>query len=301
VITGSLRRRAITAGALVLTGALALSACGEKDDEPGAGDKITASGGPDSRLAGMVPAAFKADGKILIGVDAAYPPNEFLESDGKTVSGWDRELFDAVVAKLGLKTEWVPSKFDDIIPGVQSGKYEAGVSSFTIDDDRKKQVGMVSYFSAGTHWATKKGNPSGVQPDNACGKKVAVQKATVQVKDVEKKSKACTDGGKPKISINQYQTQEQATAALVSGKEDASLADSPIIAYAVKKTNGQLDLLGEIYDAAPYGFVVNKDQTQFAQAVSEATKALIADGTYKKILEKWNVQAGAVNDSAVNP
>ncbi|MFI0355492.1 ABC transporter substrate-binding protein [Actinomadura sp. 9N407] len=301
MITGSLRRRAITASALVLTGALALSACGEKKDDPGAGEKITPTGGADARLAGMVPAAIKADGKILVGVDSTYPPNEFLDPDGKTVVGWDRELFDAVATKLGLKGEWVTSKFDDIIPGVQSGKYEAGVSSFTINPERKQQVSMVSYFNAGTQWTTKKGNPAGIQPDNACGKKVAVQKGTVQVGDVEKKSDACEKAGKPKIQIDQYQGQDQATAAIVSGKDDAGLADSPITAYAVKQTNGQLELLGEIYEAAPYGFLVKKEEAQFAQAVSEATKALMADGTYKKILEKWNVQAGAINDSAVNP
>jgi polar amino acid transport system substrate-binding protein len=301
VITGSLRRRAVAAGALVLTGALALSACGEKDEGNGAGGTITPSGGTDARLAGMVPADIKADGKIVIGTDSSYAPNEFLDTDGKTVIGWDKELFDAVATKLGLKTEWVSSKFDDIIPGVQSGKYEAGVSSFTINPERKQQVLMVSYFNAGTQWATKKGNPGGIQPDNACGKKVAVQKGTVQVEDVEKKSKACTDAGKPAITVDQYQGQDQATAAVVSGKDDAGLADSPIIAYAVKQTNGQLELLGNIYDAAPYGFVLKKDQTQLGQAVSEATKALMQDGTYKKILEKWNVQAGALNDSAVNP
>lgn len=299
--TGSLRRHGIVTGVLVLTGALALSACGEKKDDTGGGPKITASGGADAKLAGMVPATIKSDGKILIGTDSSYAPNEFLDTDGKTVVGWDRELFDAVAAKLGLKTEWVSSKFDDIIPGVQSGKYEAGVSSFTINDERKKAVTMVSYFNAGTQWATKKGNPAGVQPDNACGKKIAVQKATVQVEDIQKRSKECTSAGKPAITIDQYQGQDQATAAIVSGKDDAGLADSPIIAYAVQKTNGQLELLGEIYEAAPYGFIVQKEQAQFAEAVSGATKALQADGTYKKILEKWNVQAGATNDSAVNP
>ncbi|MFE9100762.1 ABC transporter substrate-binding protein [Actinomadura geliboluensis] len=302
MITGSLRRHGILTGALVLTGALALSACGEKkDDETGAGPKITASGGPDAKLAAMVPDAIKSDGKILIGVDSSYAPNEFLDTDGKTVVGWDRELFDAVAGKLGLKTEWVSSGFDDIIPGVQSGKYEAGVSSFTINDERKKAVTMVSYFNAGTQWATKKGNPAGIQPDNACGKKIAVQKATVQVEDIQKRSKACEDAGKPAIKIDQYQGQDEATAAIVSGKDDAGLADSPIIAYAVKQTNGQLELLGDIYEAAPYGFVVKKDQTQLAEAIAGATKALQADGTYKKILEKWNVQAGAITDSAVNP
>jgi polar amino acid transport system substrate-binding protein len=300
VPSGPLRHRAGAFSIAILAGALALTACGEKKDDQGAAP-AQPTGSADSKLAAMVPAAIKSDGKITIGVDASYAPNEFLDTDGKTVIGWDREVFDAVAAKLGLKTSWTSSKFDDIIPGVQSGKYEAGVSSFTINADRLKQVNMVSYFNAGIQWSAKKGNPAGVQPDNACGKKVSVQKATVEVDDIEKKSKACTSAGKPAIKIDQYQGQDEATAAIVSGKDDAGLADSPIMAYAVKKTNGQLDLLGQIYEAAPYGFVAKKDQQQFAQAISQATKALMTDGTYNKILEKWGVQAGAVTQSSVNP
>jgi polar amino acid transport system substrate-binding protein len=79
------------------------------------------------------------------------------------------------------------------------------------------------------------------------------------------------------------------------------LADSPVVAYAVKQTNGQLELLGDIYDSAPYGYVVNKDQTDFAQALAGAVGALIADGTYKQILDKWGVSAGAIDNPAVNP
>jgi polar amino acid transport system substrate-binding protein len=74
-----------------------------------------------------------------------------------------------------------------------------------------------------------------------------------------------------------------------------------VVAYAVKQTNGQLELLGDIYDAALNGFVVKKDQTEFAQAVADAVKALIADGTYKQILTKWGVEAGAIENPAANP
>jgi polar amino acid transport system substrate-binding protein len=276
-----------------------LTACGEKKNETAQPAQPT--GAADPKLAAMVPAAIKSDGKVAVGVDASYPPNEFLDTDGKTVIGWDREVFDAIAAKLGLKAEWNSGNFDAIIPGVQSGKYEVGVSSFTINADRLKQVNMVSYFNAGTQWSAKKGNPAGVQPDAACGKKVAVQKGTVQVDDLDKKSKACTSSGKQAIKVDQYVKQEDATAAIVSGKDDAGLADSPVMAYAVKQTNGQLELLGQIYDAAPYGFVVTKNQQQFAQAISEATKALITDGTLNKIFQKWGVQAGAIPQSVVNP
>jgi polar amino acid transport system substrate-binding protein len=289
---------------LVLAVTLVAAGCGEDDDAgTGAGTETTAAApAVDEALAAKVPDTIKSDGKVLIGTDASYAPNEFLDTDGKTVIGWDVELFNAVAAKLGLQTEWQSATFDAIIPGVQSGKYEMGISSFTINDERKEQVNMPSYFSAGTQWGTKTGNPSGVQPDNACGKKVAVQTNTVQdTDDLPKRDEACQAAGNPAITVDRYQRQDQATAAVVSGKDDAMLADSPVLAYAVKQTNGQLELLGDIYDAAPYGYVIKKDQTEFAQAVADAVAALISDGTYQTILEKWGVEAGAITDPAVNP
>jgi len=278
--------------------------CGEDEGTGGGSTGTTAGAAPsvDDALAAKVPDAIKSDGKVLIGTDASYAPNEFLDTDGKTVIGWDVDLFNAVAAKLGLKTEWQSATFDAIIPGVQSGKYEMGISSFTINDERKQQVNMVSYFSAGTQWGTKKGNPTGIQPDNACGKKVAVQTNTVQdTEDLPKRDEACKAAGNPALTVDRYQRQDQATAAVVSGKDDAMLADSPVLAYAVKQTNGQLELLGDIYDAAPYGYVIEKDQTEFAQAIADAVAALITDGTYKTILGKWGVEAGAIDDPGVNP
>ena len=289
---------------LVTVVALVAAGCGDDGGDTGGGTGTTAAApAVDEALAAKVPDAIKSDGKVLIGVDASYAPNEFLDTDGKTVVGWDVDLFNAVAAKLGLKTEWQSATFDAIIPGVQSGKYEMGISSFTINDERKKQVNMVSYFNAGTQWGTKKGNPTGIQPDNACGKKVAVQTNTVQDTDdlSSTRQDKCKADGQPAITIDRYQRQDQATAAVVSGKDDAMLADSPVLAYAVKQTNGQLELLGDIYDAAPYGYVIKKDQTEFAQAVADAVKALISDGTYKTILDKWGVQGGAIDNPAANP
>jgi len=281
---------------------LVLAACGGNGAESGGTTTTQAAPAVDQALAAKVPADIKADGKIVVGTDTTYSPNEFLDTDGKTPIGWDIDLFAAVAAKLGLKAEFRSAKFPELIPAIQSGKYEIGVSSFTINPDRKKQVNMVSYFNAGTQWGTKKGNPTGIQPDDACGKKVAVQTGTVQeTEDLPKRQAACKSAGKPAITVDSYQDQGQATAAVVSGKDDAMLADSPVVAYAVKQTNGQLELLGDIYDAAPYGFLVKKDQTEFAQATADAVKALITDGTYKTILDKWGVQAGAIDNPAVNP
>jgi polar amino acid transport system substrate-binding protein len=251
----------------------------------------------------MVPASIKSDGKIIVGSDSTYAPSEFLDTDGKTIIGFDVDLFNAVAAKLGLTTQWNSADFGTLITSVQSGKYEIGVSSFTINSDRLKQANMISYFSAGTQWAQKAGG--NVDPNNACGLTIAVQKATVQVDDVTARSKKCTDAGKKAINILQYQKQDDATAAVVSGKAVAMLADSPVVAYAVKQTNAQLALAGDIYESAPYGYVVNKnaDGLAFANAIKGALVELINDGTYNKILTTWGVQGGGIPASsvAVNP
>jgi polar amino acid transport system substrate-binding protein len=297
-----LRRTLVLSGVLVL----AAAGCGSNSLEGGSTSAPTSapssapsSGGPD--LSGSLPPKIKSAGKIVVGVDASYPPNEFLQG-GKTVVGMDVDLFNAVAQKFGVTVDWQPAGFDTIITGVQGGKYDVGVSSFTINDKRKQQVNMVSYFNAGTLWATAKGNPKGVNPDDACGKTVAVQKGTTQLEDdIPKRQAKCKAAGKPEIKLVVREKQDQATADLVGGKADAMLADSPVVLYAISQTNGQLEKLGDIYDAAPYGYVVPKAQTAFAQAMVEALKAMNADGSYKSALAKWNNDSGAITDFAVNP
>jgi polar amino acid transport system substrate-binding protein len=288
--------------------ALVLSACG--NDSTGGSSSSGGSGSSsealpsvsaDQALAGQVPPAVAKDGVITVGSDTTYPPAEFIGEDGSTIVGFDVDLFSLVAKKLGLKAKFVTSPFDSLIAGVGSGKYEAGVSSFTINAERLQQANMVSYFNAGTQWATKKGNPQKVDPENACGKKIAVQKATVQVDDVTARSQKCTAAGKPEITIDQYDGQDEATAAVASGKDDAGLADLPVMIYAVQQSKGQLETVAKPYGAAPYGYVVPKDQTDFAQVLADAVKSLIDDGSYKKVLEKWGVEGGAITNPTVNP
>lgn len=294
-------RRGSIAIAGVAAICLAVAGCGSSslDTTTKHGDKVNAS--VDKAAAAKVPQALKDKGTITIGSDASYAPSEFLAGDGKTVQGFDVDLFDAVAAKLGLKTKWVPAGFDTIIAGVNSGKYDIGVSSFTINPERKQQVTMISYFNAGTQWATAPGNPKKVDPNKPCGLNIAVQSATVQqTDDLPPKEKACKAEGKP-VHEDPYEKQDEATAAVASGKDDAMLADSPVIAYAVQQSKGKLQAIGDIYDAAPYGYVVKKDQTDFADAIVLALKSLQQDGGYEKSLKNWGVEAGAIDSFAVNP
>jgi len=286
----------------VAVAGLALSACG---GDSGSGEASASPSGipavtADDALAAQVPDAVKSTGQLVFGTDASYAPSEFLADDGSTIVGFDVDLGKAIAAKLGLEGVFENSTFDSLIVGVQNGKFPASMSSFTINPEREKQVNMISYFNAGTSWAVQTGNPSGISVEDPCGKTVAVQKATVQVDDIEAKNADCKSAGKPEINIQQYGLQSEATTAVVSGKADAMLADSPVVAYAITQS-GKLEPLGDVYDSAPYGVVVPKEETEFATAVQGAIDALIQDGTYQAILDQWGVGNGAVTQAEVNP
>ena len=297
-----MRRAHVALFASLTLGVSALTACGSdslEGSDSGGGGETTSSAEVevDDAVAELVPEDVKSKGTLNIGSDASYAPNEFLGDDGKTVEGMDVELFDAAAAKMGLKTKWSNASFDSLILGVSSDKYDVAVSSFTINDERKKQVNMISYFDAGTQWVTAKGNPGKVDPKDPCGATVGVQKGTVQFDELEELNKKCDD----KIKIVVEQEQSKVTVSLASGKVDAMLADSPVALYAVKQQPDALEAVGDIYDSAPYGIVVPKDQTELADAIAEALKAIKEDGTYDTVLKNWGNESGAIDDFAVNP
>lgn len=290
-----------TAAVCAVAGALTLSGCA-KNGESGSG----ASSGSSSAavkaakvdaIAATLPDDIRNSGKLVVGVNIPYPPNEFKDAGGKIV-GFDVDLMNAVASTLGLTADFREADFAKIIPSIQQGTYNVGMSSFTDTKEREKSVDFVDYFSAGTQWAQKPG--AGIDPVNACGKKVAVQATTVQeTEELPGKSKKCVDAGKPEIDIVKFDSQDAATNAVILGQVDAMSADSPVTAYAIKQSNGKLEPAGGIFEAAPYGWPVKKD-SPLAQSLLKALEHLIASGDYKTIAANWGVEQGMIDKPTIN-
>ncbi len=291
-------RSAAPIAAVAAVAALALTGCVD-NSTPSSGSTSSAASAvkKDDTLAGQLPQSVKDAGKLVVGMDNTYPPNEFKDDNGQPV-GWEVDLTNAIAAKLGTKASFAIAKFDNIIPSITGGKDDFGMSSFTDTTEREQQVDFVNYYSAGILWASAKGKT--VDPDNACGLKVAVQSTTYEDTDeVPAKSKKCTDAGKPAIQALRYDTQDDATNAVILGKADALSADSPVTLYAISKSQGKLQEAGKTFDQAPYGLPVKKD-SKLGPVLQKAVQALIDDGTYKKILDKWGVADGAVDKADFN-
>lgn len=290
----------------VTMSAAMLAGCGSDTLDPGgqtsasSHSSVAVTVTKDEKLAALVPAELRNKGTLTVGTDASYAPNEFTV-DGNTIKGMDIDLLTAVASKLGLKLMFENGNFDSLIGGIASGKYDLGISSFTINNERMKQITMVQYLNAGTTWATTKNQTKQINTSAPCGLTVGVQKGTVQVDDIAAKDKACRAAGKPAIKSVVEDAQSKVTADLMAGKVDAMLADSPVANWAVAQNAEALKTTGQMYDAAPYGVAVNKSQKSFAEAVSKALAELEKDGTYQKILENWSYRDGSVSEFPVNP
>jgi polar amino acid transport system substrate-binding protein len=252
-----------------------------------------------SAVAAQVPAKIKSKGTLTVAEDASYAPNEFIGSDGHTVVGMDADLANALAAVMGLKAKVVNATFATIIPGLSSGKYDLGMSSFSDTKAREKVVDFVTYFSAGTSFYVKSGGPTINSLADLCGHKVAVERGTTQQMDATAQSSKCTKGGKSGVSVLVFTDQSEANLALSSGRADVGMADSPVSAYIVKQSNGKFKLSGKPYGTAPYGIAIPKGNGM-AKPILAGLKVLMKNGTYKTILTKWGIQAGAITNPKIN-
>ncbi len=245
-----------------------------------------------------LPKSVIASGKLRVGIDTSYPPNEFLDAGGNPV-GWEVELMHAISLRLGVNLEYHQVSFDTIIPAVQAGNLDMGLSSFFDTAERQKLVDLVDYYSAGILWVQKTGEPS-LDISNACGLAIAAQKGTFESDtDLPAKSAACVAQNKPAIEIKQYVLQTDATDALRLGRVSAFAADSPVSLFAIKESAGQLTAVGKTYSTLDYGIPVKKG-SGLRLALKLAIKKVMQDGTYTKILDSWGVTAGAVDSPKIN-
>jgi polar amino acid transport system substrate-binding protein len=258
-----------------------------------------AGSGGNPTVTALVPAALKSKGTLTVAADASYAPNEFIASDGHTVIGMDADLMKAIATAMGLKIKIVNATFDSIIPGLASGKYDVGASSFTDTKEREKTVDFVDYLTAGESFYTKASGGTDISTiADLCGHTVAVERGTTEQADANTQSKKCKAAGKPAVTVLPFADQNGANLALVSGRAQLGFADSPPAEYQVKKSNGQFKLVGQSYANAPYGLAIPKNGG-LAKPIQAAILALMKDGQYKAILTHWGVQAGAIPASQV--
>ncbi|MFF3749583.1 ABC transporter substrate-binding protein [Streptomyces sp. NPDC002018] len=309
--TTAARSRIAAAGAIAVAGALLLTACGDQTNE-GSADGGTSTKTSDAPLFDQLPAQYQKSGVIKVGTNAEYAPMESVEN-GKII-GVDPDIAAALGKQLGVKFEFTSGSFDGLITALNTGRHDIAMSSITdtkqrqegLDDSGKKLgkgVDFVDYFLAGTAVYTQKGNPKGLKSiEDLCGLTAAVQRGTTYEKALQNQSKVCKDSGKKAVTIEPFENDTEAQTRVKSGGAAAGVNDYPVALDLARKADGgnAFEVVGEQVDAGPFGIAVNKDNTGLRDALKAAVDAIIEDGSYQKILEKWGATSGAIDKAAIN-
>ena len=209
--------------------------------------------------------------------NAEFPPYEYKEGD--KVVGIDADVAQAIADKLGMKLEIVDTKFDAIIPGVQSGKYDMGMAGMTVTPDREQSVAFSDSYATGIQSIiVKQGSDIKSVDDLSEKTKIGVQLGTTG--DIYAKD----DFGDE--AVQEFDKGADAVQALLAGKIDCVIIDNEPAKSFVAANDG-LEILSTSYAEEEYAICFKKDNTELQTKVNGALKELIADGTLQKIVNKY--------------
>lgn len=214
---------------------------------------------------------------LTMATNAEFPPYEYKEGD--KVVGIDAEVAQAIADKLGMKLEIVDTKFDAIIPGVQSGKYDMGMAGMTVTPEREQSVAFSDSYATGIQSIiVKQGSDIKSVDDLSEKTKIGVQLGTTG--DIYAKD----DFGDE--AVQEYDKGADAVQALLAGKIDCVIIDNEPAKSFVAANEG-LEILKTSYAEEDYAICFKKDNTELQKKVNDALKELIADGTLQKIVNKY--------------
>ena len=235
-------------------------------------------------LAAAVSMAFSATAMaetLTMGIEAAYPPFNNKDASGQVV-GFDKDIGDALCAKMKVECTVVTSDWDGIIPALNAKKFDAIIASMSITEERKAAVDFTdAYYTNKLQFIAPKGGDFKIDKASLKGKVIGAQRATIAGTWLE-------DNMADIVEIKLYDTQENAYLDLTSGRVDGVLADKFVNWEWLKSDAGKgFEFKGDpVFDNDKIGIAVRKGDPLQGK-LNEALKAIVADGTYKKINDKY--------------
>ena len=275
------------AAACAVIGAVGLTAAGCGSSGSSAPAKAAKAGGA---AIGVPAGALGQAGTIRYCSDISSPPLEFYVN-GQQPTGSDVELGNAIAAELGLKPVWVNTAFAGIIPALQAGHCDAILSQLFDKPARRAVVNFTDYMNSSEAVLVRQGNPKHVTGvGDLCGLNVAAETGTTVTDYLASQSKACTGAGKKPIAVQTFLRDSDALNQLTLGHVDAYGTTVETAGYDMSKTPGMFGVAGAPFGQIPTGIATTKHDTGLGQAIAAAFAALQKNGTYARIMAKWNLK-----------
>ncbi|MCW3476525.1 ABC transporter substrate-binding protein [Limobrevibacterium gyesilva] len=249
-----------------------------------------------------LPERYKTAGKIVIGTTPNYPPVTFKDPQTNQLAGYDIEIGNAIGEKLGVRIEWQDTSFEQMISAVATDRIDLILGGMNDIPARRETLDFVDYMKSGVQFFVQHKRAGEFKAaTDLCGKTVGASRRTNFPKEIEAWSaEQCVKAGKPPIRIMGTEGSADARAQLRQGRIDAGAQGNESLPYLMKLDPDTYNLVGEPFALVYQGIGVSRKKADLRDAVAAALKAVIADGTYKKIVDKYGVQPNAVVAVAIN-
>lgn len=260
------------------------------------------STGPVHAQTALADGALLAKGTIEFAADFAAAPNQFLNPDG-TRDGLNVDLCGALGEKLGHKVEWTNLAFPGLVPGLQGKRFDALCTAIFINPDRQRIMNMIPYVRWGEGLMVAKASPLGAGCafkagddasyagcfDTLAGKTISVAASGTTNRHLAEESARMVKAGRAAITIRAFDSNADAIQAVVSGQADAGFLNDPQAAFYINRSNNNYKLAFTGYASNQLALATLKPNTALADAFIAGLAAMKADGSYRKILDKWGV------------
>ena len=258
---------------------------------------------PDPAAVALLPQSYKDKGELTVAMDLHYPPTTFLAEDNTTPIGLNPDIARLIAKKLGLKLKFEDTKFDTIVPGIDGGRYDFTATTMSKTEERLAVLDMIDYFKAGSSVAVAAGNPLKLTMETLCGKNIAVTAgSTGQLKRLPALSEqTCTSKGQPEIHAVTLPNVQEALTQLHSKRIDGILYDTTALGWAAKQQPESFDLLGRVnVGSSDVTAIGVKKGSPLTPALQKAIQSVLETPEYKKSLDTWGLESGAITDAKLN-
>jgi polar amino acid transport system substrate-binding protein len=285
--------------AAVLVLAVTLTGCGL--GSAGAADPTAVArphGRCDPAMKAALPAPIRQRGAFQVAMVPDTPPMAYYAEDDATIVGFDRDMSQAVADVFCVGTDPIPTNIDAVVPGLAAGRYDLVLASLAPTAERRKKADFVTYYNGGQGFLASHDTNFPVNSyEDLCGRSIGVVVGSVQQGQLDQAANTCADAGRPAWRISLFPNGNAAVLALRSSRIDVLYFSISLTQYVASKSPGLFRLAGR-YKRAIVALGLKRDSPLTA-AVREAVHRLMADGTYRSILDKWGLQENHLDDTEI--
>jgi polar amino acid transport system substrate-binding protein len=247
-----------------------------------------------------LPDSIKRAGELRLTANSTYAPMEYRDPATNELVGLDIDLANEIAKRLGVKIAWSETPFAELIPSLQTKRADFIISGISDRSSRRETADFIDYLTTGPQFFVLTENATKAAID-LCGKRVGTTRSTSFPIEIEKWSRQnCEAGGRPAVQYVPGENSIDVRNQLKQGRIDAAVQGSETLPYAEQQEVGKYRVVGEPFSTGYQGIMFRKDDAALREVVTQHLAAMIADGSYKAILDKYGLGANAVPQPMMN-